>query len=303
VIVPTRSRPDQLGDCLAALRGLDVRSPTEVIVVDDDPDRSATAPVAAADSSLAVRLLATGGAGPAAARNLGLRAATGDWIAFTDDDCEPQGGWLEGFERALAGTGLKAAAGVTSNGAPGAFSEASQLVIDAVHAFESDGGKPRFAASNNVAFDRRALVAVGGFDESFGEAAAEDRDLCARWVDSGRSFVRAPEARVVHLHHLSPTDYWRQQFGYGRGAWAFHSARRRRGGSSNRLQPEFYASLADQVRAGRPGLSPARLACLAAASQLANAAGYASAMLDSAQASQRSRGRPVSRRSSSTSGR
>ena len=275
----------------------------EVIVVDDDPGQSAGPTIAAAQPAMEVRLFATDGAGPAAARNAGLRSATCDWIAFTDDDCKPDPGWLAGFERALDGTGFKAAAGTTSNGAPGAFAEASQLIIDAVHRFESKAGSPRFAASNNIAFERHELVAIGGFDESFGEAAAEDRDLCARWVDSGRVIAKAPAARVVHHHHLSPAGYWRQHFGYGRGAWAFHSRRRRRGLGSNRLQPGFYGSLTEQVRAGRPGLGRGRLAGLAVLSQLANASGYASAMLESAQSAQESSGRPVSRRSSSTSGR
>jgi len=61
----------------------------DVVIVDDD---SPTAPVEIVDSfhnQINVRLVVQTRAGPAAARNTGAANATGEFLAFTDDDCAP----------------------------------------------------------------------------------------------------------------------------------------------------------------------------------------------------------------------
>lgn len=280
VIVPTRARPHQLAGCLAALGALRAGAEEpELIVVDDDPARSAGAVVAGSPVASRARLLSGAGHGPAAARNLGLREARGVRVAFTDDDCRPAPDWLERLGVALDRTGAEAAAGTTRNGARGACAEASQMVVDVLHGLERDERGLRFAASNNVAFDRAALLELGGFDESFPDAAGEDRDLSARWIGSGRRFADAPDAVVVHHHELTPVDFWRQHFRYGRGARAFHAAKGARGLEPLALQPGFGRALTHEVRRGRGGGSRPRLAALALVSQAATAAGYASTLL------------------------
>ena len=82
VVVPTVGRPS-LHDVLAALAGL-----PEVIVVDDRPDTGG--PLAVPPWVTVIR---GRGAGPAAARNVGWRAAGGEWVAFLDDDVLPDPGW------------------------------------------------------------------------------------------------------------------------------------------------------------------------------------------------------------------
>src|SRR5690606_9187186 len=126
VVVPTYRRPGMLARCLAALftQGLDP-SHFEVIVVDDEPAEATRRVVEYAAHVLAterapapatgegagprpesagpaVRYIANRGPrGPAAARNLGWRAARGEIIAFTDDDCIPSAGWLRAGLAAL----------------------------------------------------------------------------------------------------------------------------------------------------------------------------------------------------------
>ena len=98
VVVPTRDRPESLRRCLGALRAQDLAE-LEVIVVDDGSRDRGAVEAALAGAAPGVRLLRTPGRGPAAARNRGVRAATGEVVCFTDDDCEPEPGWA----RLLAG--------------------------------------------------------------------------------------------------------------------------------------------------------------------------------------------------------
>lgn len=100
VVVPTFKRPDLLQRCLEALLAQDFNPAAyEVIVVDDaaSPETEALVQARAALSAPSLRYLAVTGSrhGPAAARNRGWQAARGSIIAFTDDDCLPEPGWLQ----------------------------------------------------------------------------------------------------------------------------------------------------------------------------------------------------------------
>jgi GT2 family glycosyltransferase len=278
VVVPTFRRPEPLRRCIEALGRMRPDPRFEVVIADDDPDGSAAAVVESVRIEPELRLVPAGG-GPAAARNAGARVARGEWIAFTDDDCRPAPDWLAELAAAISEHGADGAAGTTRNGSAGPWSEASQLVVDALHATESEHGLPRFVASNNVAFRRSALLAIGGFDESFPDAAAEDRELCERWIRAGHVFAPAPSALVSHHHDLGPGSFWRQHLRYGRGARAFHAARRRHGWERIRFQPRFYASIGRELREGSRHASAPALAGLAVFSQIANATGYVTAML------------------------
>src|SRR5204863_4013097 len=117
------------------------------------------------------------------------------------------------------------------------------------------------------------LHRVGGFDEGFRHA--EDCALCGRWIRSGRRFVGEPLAVVRHMRELTPREFWRQHFNYGRGAWAFQRVRAERDWGEFKVEPGFYAELARQVRSPKEGAGPVSLAALALTSQVANAAGFA----------------------------
>src|SRR3954452_13771216 len=86
VVVPTIGRPS----LMTLLRALDEgigADPDEVVVVDDRPD--AAEPLALPPVGLDLRIVRSGGRGPAAARNVGWRAASSPWVAFLDDDVVP----------------------------------------------------------------------------------------------------------------------------------------------------------------------------------------------------------------------
>jgi glycosyltransferase involved in cell wall biosynthesis len=263
VVVPTRDRPAQLECCLAALERQTASDRLEVIVVDDGSANCAAVEDVVRDRPQ-VRLVLQAGAGPAAARNSGARAARGSYICFTDDDCEPRAAWAERLADALSG-GAAAAAGVTFSGAPGdPLADASELIAAALSPSRNGAEGLAFAPSNNLGC-RAELVVEIPFDETFPLAAGEDRDWCARLRAAGYVLVREPEAVVVHRQRLSFDDFWNQQVRYGQGAFRF-----RRGIGARSLEPpKFYAQL---VRQGFR--SSVRTGLLVGVAQLATAVGF-----------------------------
>ncbi|MGY2127030.1 HAD-IIIA family hydrolase [Blastococcus sp. SYSU DS0617] len=197
VVVPTIGRPslDVLLDALAAAPG---PRPAELILVDDrptgaplDPERPGLPPV---------RVVRTGGGGPARARNLGWRSARTPWIAFLDDDVVPDADWYE-----------RLAADLTDLPADVAGSQGRVRVPLPEHRRPTDWerGTAGLATSSwitaDLAYRRAALSAVGGFDERFPRAFREDSDLALRVMDTGARLVRGD--RWI-THPVRPTDRW-----------------------------------------------------------------------------------------------
>ncbi|MDF2459430.1 MAG: putative glycosyltransferase [Nitrospira sp.] len=272
IIVPTWNRPRQLRACLRALARLDYpKSCFEVIVVDDGSEPALDATDLGGLGSQ-VTWLRQSNAGPAAARNAGAEKAQGKYLAFTDDDCMPAPGWLNGFVRAFEEAPQALVGGRTANGLPdNTYSTASQMIVNAaMEYFLATRSKFQFFASNNLAIPADLFHTIGGFDVSF--RTSEDRDFCDRWVREGHRLVYTPNALIQHYHELTFAGFLRQHFGYGKGANRFHRARARRGAEPFRPELSFYRnvfrySLAHDKRM----LSVAALLCLW---QVANAAGY-----------------------------
>jgi len=252
VVVPTHRRPGQLRRCLTALAGQDYPTESFEIVVVEDGDSQATKHAVAdfiESRHLHVQFLSqTPRAGPASARNAGVAAAGGTYVAFTDDDCEPTPQWLSRLAAHLTASPSCAVGGLTINQFPDVpYSTASQLLIDYLYEYyrvETTGA--RFFTSNNLALAAGDFRSLGGFDESFPLAAAEDREFCERWQRSGRRLIYADDAVVRHAHRLTLGGFVRQHFNYGRGADFLHRSRARHEGAASRpkLEPlSFYVNL------------------------------------------------------------
>jgi GT2 family glycosyltransferase len=194
----------------------------------------------AIDRGCALRVIEQANAGPAAARNAGANGARGALLAFTDDDCLPDPGWLTAFDSSLHAEPAALAGGRTINAIPSLFADTSQQLADFVSAYFDGGERGRFFTSNNMAVSRDAFLAAGGFDASFPFSAGEDRELCDRWSAQGRPSVSVPDAVVRHAHALSARRFLRQHFTYGRGAAAFREVRAETG-RPVRVDPAFYA--------------------------------------------------------------
>jgi GT2 family glycosyltransferase len=215
-------------------------------------------------------------AGPATARNRGARLAQGEYLAFTDDDCRPEPGWLLAFERALDRIPDHGLGGDTVNALDGnVYSEASQALVGYLYRYyNGEPGKARLLTTNNLCLPRDRLLEVGGFPESFSLPAGEDRALCDRWLNLGHRLTHVPEAIVHHAHGLRLTSYMRQHFGYGRGAYLFHQERRKYTHEPVRVEPlRFYRDLVLHARTANPD-RVGRLMALLALSQVLTVAGF-----------------------------
>jgi glycosyltransferase involved in cell wall biosynthesis len=97
VIIPSYGRADALRRCLAAV-ARQTRRPDEVLVITREDDKATGAVVREAMAQLPLRSIDVREPGLVAASNLGLAAARGDIVAFTDDDTEPWSDWLRRIE-------------------------------------------------------------------------------------------------------------------------------------------------------------------------------------------------------------
>ncbi len=243
-----------------------------MIVVDDGSVDGASVAKVVSDAPSA-RLIRQAPAGPASARNAGVRAARAEFICFTDDDCAPVEDWAERLVGSLE-SGADVVGGRTLPGNGNAMERASELIARApALAMPADG--LTFTPSNNLACRAEVLSAVS-FDDRYPTAAGEDREWCARLLRSGCSLQYEPAAVVVHHQELDVRSFLRQQLRYGRGAFRF----RRLGTERLPLeQPRFYGQL---VRRGfAEGPLEGVLVCLA---QIATAAGFAAEWLNTRRA-------------------
>jgi GT2 family glycosyltransferase len=280
VVVPTKDRPEELASCLEALGRLDYpRELLEVIVVDDGGGADLEPVRASAPAGLTFSLIRREPGGPAAARNTGADAAQGELLAFTDDDCLPERGWLRALSATLAEAPGAACGGRTLNALPAnAFSEASAYIQELVYAhYNADAEAARFFASNNLAVPRDAFRELRGFDAERFPRASEDRDFCDRWLASGRALRYAPGAVVHHARDLDLRGFVRQHVAYGRGAARYHRARAARSGGRMRDDMAFHLNRAlwSRTLALRPARRAGQMAALLALWQVANTAGYA----------------------------
>src|SRR5947209_15153256 len=100
IVVPTYRRQRQLAACLGSLAALEYPAGRfEVIVVDDDRDAPLESTIEPHRKRLSITLVRTQHGGPAAARNAGARHAEGSLLAFIDDDCLADRGWLQALAR------------------------------------------------------------------------------------------------------------------------------------------------------------------------------------------------------------
>lgn len=278
VVIPTYQRPKLLHACLDALTRQQLAvTAFEVVVVDDGSDRPPRDVVAHYADRLQLRLIEQRNAGPAAARNAGARAARGAHVVFTDDDCLPDPGWLTAIATCIASHPQAAIGGRIVNALPDRLcSTASQLLIDFLYRWHNIAPDDScFLVTANVAVGRRIFIDLGGFDESFPLAAAEDRDFCERWLAARYRMVYCPDAVVHHGHALDLSGFCRQHLNYGRGAHHLHIARTARGERGFRLESlRFYGSLILAPYREHPARRAPVLSALLCLSQVAYAIGY-----------------------------
>jgi O-antigen biosynthesis protein len=198
-------------DCLDGLLRLQY-SNFEVIVVNDG-STDATADIV---GKYPFRLISTENRGLSSARNTGLEAATGEIVAYLDDDAYPDPHWLTYLAATFIDTTHAAVGG--PNIPPSGDGPIADCVANApggpVHVLLSDQ-KAEHIPGCNMAFRKAALQAIDGFDPRF-RIAGDDVDVCWRLQKQGWTVGFNPAAVVWHHRRNSVRAFWKQQLNYGK---------------------------------------------------------------------------------------
>lgn len=211
VVVCSYNGNATIAECLGGLRQL--AYPNFEVIVVDDGSREPLAPVVA---EFGFRIVTTHNNGLSHARNAGLAAATGEIVAYLDDDATPDPHWLS-YLAATFARGTYAGVG-GPNIPPVGASTMADCVANApggpTHVLITDDEAEHIPGCN-MAFLTRELRAIGGFDPRF-RCAGDDVDVCWQLQARGLRLGFSPGALVWHRRRDSIRAYWRQQRGYGK---------------------------------------------------------------------------------------
>ncbi|MDO8106002.1 glycosyltransferase [Isoptericola sp. b441] len=254
VVCSIVSRVDDLDRCLSQIDALDYPDP-ELLLVDNRPTLPDDDPLPALLARHPrVRAVRAATPGLSAARNVGIRAATGEVVAFTDDDVFVDPGWLKGLgRRFVAQPDLDAVTGLIL---PFELETPAQVYFERYYGgfagvrsyrrltaragrrlpgraritVRDDTGEQRriaiygagaLGAGANMAFRRSTLVRLRGFDESLGlgtpAKGGEDLAMLMRLLWSGGVVGYEPAAVIAHRHRVEYHELTSQMRFYGLG--------------------------------------------------------------------------------------
>ncbi len=211
VIIPTYRRADRLKGVIEALAEQTLDADRfEVIVIDNFSEDSTkdTLDALALDVPFTMRVLqTTSNHGPAPARNLGWRTAETPIVAFLDDDCLPEPGWLKA---GLSTISADETLGVVQGRVRTPWDFDPNAMLPWYHCQIIEKPTPYFEAAN-IFYRRAALEMADGFDESIGWWG-EDTELGWRVVEGG--WGRGFAAHAV-VEHAVVARGWRWHFRNG----------------------------------------------------------------------------------------
>lgn len=212
VIVCAYNADRTMNSCLASLEKLNYPNYEVIVVNDGSTDRTLEICQQYPD----IKLISQPNYGLSVARNVGLEAATGEIIAYTDSDCYADPDWLNYLVITFQSTGLSAVGGLNFQPPEDSLIPSCVAVSPGcpTHVLLSDDTAEHIAGCN-MAFRKPALQEIAGFDPQF-RAAGDDIDICWRLQDQGYTIGFSPAAIVWHYRRNTVKDYLKQQRGYGK---------------------------------------------------------------------------------------
>ena len=211
IVVCSFNGASTIRDTLESLRALDY--PDYEVIVVDDGSKDDTASIA---REYKLTPISTENRGLSNARNTGWQAATGEIVAFIDDDAYADPHWLQYLAHTYMTTDYAAVGGLAP--APAGDGPIADCVANApgrpVHVLLTDTEAEHIPGCN-MSFRRDVLEAIGGFDPRY-RTAGDDVDVCWRVIEQGWKI--GFQAAALSWHHCrnSLWTYWKQQQGYGK---------------------------------------------------------------------------------------
>lgn len=220
VILPTYNRFYSLTRCVESLisQTLDCKFWELIIVNDGGKDVSDIQRLF--DNNFNYNLVYQKNKGPAAARNVGAEIASGEILAFIDDDCMADINWLLNILSSVQ-EGEVIGGKVVNYYHNNNYSEASQLLIE--YLYHVNRGTPNsFFTTNNLALYRSDFMKLRGFSSSFKTSAGEDREFGVRANAKGMTHQIENSILVTHAHFLTAKTFFKLHKKYGYAAFHFH---------------------------------------------------------------------------------
>ncbi len=211
VVVCTYNGKRLIRDCCEGLR--EVTYPNfEVLMVDD----GSTDGVGEIPKEFGFKVIRTPNQGLSRARNVGMENASGEIIAYLDDDARPDPHWLHYLAHTYMTSNHVAVGG--PNIPPPGDGPIADCVANApggpIHVLITDEIAEHIPGCN-FSVRRDALMSIQGFDGTF-RIAGDDVDCCWRLQDAGGTIGFSPAAMVWHHRRNSMKAYLKQQTNYGR---------------------------------------------------------------------------------------
>ncbi|GAA2982106.1 GT2 family glycosyltransferase [Microbacterium terrae] len=219
VVIITYARPQYLSECLRHLREMP-EQPHQIIVVDGSPDDRSRDLLSSGFAGVEYIRHSLGKGTMPESRQLGLAAATGDVVAFIDDDAYADRDWLAHLTRAYEDPTVAGVGGRADNGRPHEGNEG----IGSIGRLLPNGDLTGFFAADpqrlvlvhhllgaNQSYRREVLAAIGGIRGNYpGTCLREESDICLRLIAAGHKLVFDP--RVLVRHVAAPYQIGGQRF-------------------------------------------------------------------------------------------
>ena len=209
VVVPVYNGEKTIKKTIEALLSQKTEKSYEIIVVDD----GSTDDTPNIIKNYPVKIITQKNAGPSAARNTGWKAASAEIVAFTDSDCIPVPDWIEVISNHFEKPSVGGVGGTYETENTGSIL-ATYIGEDIRFRHGRLGKEIEATGTFSVAFRKNLLEQVGGFDETYKKATAEDFDVSFAIRKAGHKIIFEPNAIVGHYHKESFLKYIKTQFWY-----------------------------------------------------------------------------------------
>ena len=206
VVFPVFNEEKRILDTLRAIYSGSLL-PLEIIVVDGSSSDHTVSIIKKAYPD--VILLSNPDRTAAVGRNVGIKKAKGDIVAFTDGDCIVDGNWLKNIkqhfeEQDIDGLGGKVMNAPSENHYEEYWGNLAWNLImnfpDEAYMVKEKKLNDAFVTAN-CAYKRKLLYKIKGFSKFFANNA-EDVDLCWRAIDSGAKLVYMPDV-IIYAHNVT----------------------------------------------------------------------------------------------------
>lgn len=220
IVIPVYNSRKTIEKCIESLLLIDHDS-FEIIIVDDG---STDGTPELCDQYAEIHLIRLSRGGPSRARNVGIAAARGEFVAFTDGDCLVDAQWLKELEVPFADPHIAGTGGDQQS--PDDETETGRIVqeflktIGFITGYIKTDTKLRETQHNpscNSMYRKQVLLDVGGFDESLWPG--EDVELDLKIVRKGHKLMYNPSAVVFHYRSSTYRGFCRMMLRYGASQW------------------------------------------------------------------------------------